>query len=180
MLDETLEVIGALQTVRPIEILPRRLNELFARLATEPSANEAQMLEDEIWDLWTSHPDPTANVLMQQGIAAIAGRRWEMAGQRLDQLVVAQPLWPEAWNKRATLKFLTGQLHESARDIRRTLQLEPRHFGALSGFVQICLRLSDPASALFVARQALRLHPHLLPMHILLAQLGQTQSSAVH
>jgi tetratricopeptide (TPR) repeat protein len=180
MLDETLDVIISLQSVRPIEILPRRLDELFTRLATEPSANEAQILEDEIWDLWTCHADPTANTLMQQGIAAIARRRWEAAGPLLDQLVMAQPLWPEAWNKRATLKFLSGQLNDSARDIRRTLQLEPRHFGALSGFVQICMRLSDPASALLAARQALRLHPHLLPMRITVTQLGYNPAFAVH
>lgn len=180
MLNETLDVIISLQSVRPIEILPRRLDELFAQLASERSPNEAQMLEDEIWDLWTCHADPTANSLMQQGIYAIARRRWEVAGPLLDQLVVAQPLWPEAWNKRATLRFLTGQLHESARDIRRTLQLEPRHFGALSGFVQICLRLSDPASAMLAARQALRVHPHLLPMRIMMMQLGESPAFTVH
>jgi hypothetical protein len=180
MMDETLHMIGALHAVRPIEILPRRLDELFTRLAAEPSANEAQMLEDEIWELWTRHPDPAANLLMQHAISAIAGQRWGLAGQLLEQLVTAQPLWPEAWNKRATLKFLTGQWHESARDIRRTLQLEPRHFGALVGFVQICLRLRDPASALFVARHALRLHPHLLPMQIMVAQLGDLQVVAKH
>lgn len=180
MLEETLEVIGSLQRLRPIEILPRRLDDLFARLAAEPSANEAQLLEDEIWQLWTRHPDPAANLLMQQGIAAITGQRWSLAGQRLDQLVAEQPLWPEAWNKRATLKYCNGLWHESARDIRRTLQLEPRHFGALSAFVQICLRVNDPASALFVARHALRLHPHLLPMRVLVAQLGPLHNTAVH
>ena len=43
------------------------------------------------------------------------------------------PDWAEAWNKRATVLYLMGNLELSQNDIDMVLSLEKRHFGALSG-----------------------------------------------
>ena len=67
----------------------------------------------------------------------------------------------EAELERATLYFRLGRDAESVRDIQRTLALEPRHFGAICGFGQICLRKGDRAGALFAFDAALRIDPHL-------------------
>jgi len=50
---------------------------------------------------------------------------------------------------------------ESVASIHRTLELEPRHYGAICGFAQICLSLGDTDSALFAFAAALRVNPHL-------------------
>jgi hypothetical protein len=47
------------------------------------------------------------------------------------------------------------------RDIHRTLELEPRHFGALCGLGEIFLSQGDTQAALFVFQAALRVNPHL-------------------
>ena len=117
---------------------------------------------------------------MARGIAAVAARHFTEAQELLDDLVRTQPLWPEAWNKRATLLFLRGEEEASARDIRRTLQLEPRHFGALAGFAQICLRHGDAAAALIAVQAALRVHPHLTPMRILEGELRRLHPPTLH
>ena len=67
----------------------------------------------------------------------------------------------EAWNKRATLYHLIGEHDLAIHDIRHTLALEPRHFGALSGLGMICLQRSDEAGALKAFRDALAVHPYL-------------------
>jgi hypothetical protein len=180
MLAKTLQVIASLDERRPIELLPPALDRLFARLAAAADANEAGLIEDEIWEAWTSHPDPLAERGMNRAIAAIAGKQWHEAGAMLDELVHLWPLWPEAWNKRATLAFLTGRDGDSARDIARTLELEPRHFGAIAGFVQICLRSGQPAAALVASEAALAIHPHLQAMRAVRDRLAGSASSTRH
>jgi len=180
LFDETLRVIFSLSEIEPIEALPAGLDTLFARLREGDAAADAWHIEDSIWEMWTAHPDADAVVLMTKAITAIASRHWEEAQALLDDLVRAQPLWPEAWNKRATFAFLRGDDESSARDIRRTLQLEPRHFGALAGFAQICLRHGEAASALIAVEAALRIHPHLTPMRILAEELRRLHPPTVH
>lgn len=180
MFEETLKVVAGLAAIEPIERLSPALDALFARLAEDSAAAEAWRIEDDIWEIWTQHPDPAAAALMSRCIATVAGRRWDEARLLLDDLVRADPLWPEAWNKRATLLFLRGEDAASARDIRRTLQLEPRHFGALAGFAQICLRHGDVAAARVAVVQALRIHPHLAPMRILADELRRSHPPTLH
>lgn len=180
MLAETLQVIASLEERRPIELLPPALDRLFARLAGAADPNEAGQIEDEIWEAWTSHPDPRAERAMNKTIAAIAGQHWDDAGGLADDLVRAWPLWPEAWNKRATLAFLTGRDQDSVRDIRRTLELEPRHFGAIAGFVQICLRSGQPAAALVASEAGLAIHPYLQSLRAVRDRLAATTPSTRH
>lgn len=160
MFEDTLKVVAGLEGLSPIEILPPELDALFVRLATDANDRNAYAVEDEIWEIWTRHPDPQATAAMNDAIAAMAQRRHDSALALLDNLAKAYPLWPEAWNKRATLLFLMGRDEESARDIRRTLELEPRHFGALAGFAQICLRHGETTAAAIACDAALRVHPH--------------------
>src|SRR3546814_9511305 len=93
--------------------------------------------------MWIDHDDPNLENRMQQAIGAIAQRRFADGETQLNDLVAAAPDWAETWNKRATLYYLTHRDAESVADIRRTLELEPRHFGAICGFGQICLRRSE-------------------------------------
>jgi cytochrome c-type biogenesis protein CcmH/NrfG len=55
--------------------------------------------------------------------------------------------------------------------IRRTLELEPRHFGALCGLGEILRGLDEKEAALLAFRRALRLHPQLAGIEEALAEL---------
>ena len=48
----------------------------------------------------------------------------------------------------------------SVADIQRTLSLEPRHFGAISGMGLIFLERGDPRGALDAFEAVLVVHPH--------------------
>lgn len=149
-----------------------RLGELFRSLQADPPGPAVHAIEDDIWAIWITHDDPHLESRMQLAISAIAQRRFDDAESLLDGLVAAAPDWAETWNKRATLYYLTRRDAESVTDIRRTLELEPRHFGAICGFGQICLRHGEMAAAAEAFAAALAINPHLDSVRAVLAQLA--------
>ncbi len=57
----------------------------------------------------------------------------DAAYDKFTEVIELDPNWAEAWNKRATVLYLMGNLELSQNDIDMVLKLEKRHFGALSG-----------------------------------------------
>ncbi len=158
---DTLVVVASARERMPPAGDPPALAELFRILAATDSARERAEAEDLIWALWYCHEDPQLERRMNKAIGALARRELVEVEPLLDGLVRDAPGWAEAWNKRATLYYLLERDAESVLDIQRTLQLEPRHFGAMSGFGQICLRAGDDTSALLALELALRVNPNL-------------------
>jgi Tfp pilus assembly protein PilF len=154
----------------------RELDALFRGLAANPPPRPPGELEDEIWALWTEHADPGLAQRMERAIAAMARKSFQEALLELDTLVADAPDWAEAWNKRATLYYLMGRHDESMADIARTLALEPRHFGAICGFGQICLAQGRQVEALAAFETALALHPHLQGVRQAVEALGTMPS----
>jgi tetratricopeptide (TPR) repeat protein len=138
-----------------------RLDDLFARLQSTSSRAEAEVAQQQIWQIWIESDDGFANRLMQGGIEAMASRQHVLALEYFDRLVAHAPDFAEGWNKRATVYYLLGDYRASVLDIERTLELEPRHFGALSGLGLIYDAIDEPAAALRSFEAALALNPHL-------------------
>jgi tetratricopeptide (TPR) repeat protein len=138
-----------------------RLDGLFARLQTTSSRPEAEAAQRQIWLIWTECDDSQADRLMQGGIQAMAARRHGLALQYFDRLVERAPDFAEGWNKRATVHYLMEDYAASVFDIERTLELEPRHFGALSGLGMIYDAIGEPAAALRSFEAAVAINPHL-------------------
>lgn len=135
------------------------LDALFDVLRGSGPAPDRADAEQRIWAIWTSHEDADAARAMRIAIAAIEAGDVANADRALNEMVERWPTWAEAWNKRATLRFIEERDAESLDDIDRTLTLEPRHFGALSGFGQICLRAGDMDSALLAFERAVAINP---------------------
>jgi hypothetical protein len=180
MFDETLKLIVALGSRSPSPALPRRLGTLFGQLARTSDPLEASQTEDLIWGLWMQHARADAEDKLDEATRAIAGKEWNTAEMLLDELVMDQPEFAEAWNKRATLYFLLERDADSVADIRRTLELEPRHFGAICGFAQICLRHDERVAAMFAFDAALRINPHLASVRAAMADLAAEGGKTIH
>jgi tetratricopeptide (TPR) repeat protein len=156
---DILGLIARRRSRRPAWDLPF-LDELFRRLAAS-NALEANATEDRIWNVWMHHPHRDAAQALDAATRDIAARRYDIAETRLTQLLRRAPDFAEAWHKRATLYYLLGRDQECLDDIRRTLELEPRHFAAMLHFAEILLGAGAPAEARFAFYAALTVHPHL-------------------
>jgi len=75
--------------------------------------------------------------------------------------VKRKPDFAEGWNKRATLYFLAGELRKSLADCDEVMKRNPYHFGALSGYALIYIRLEYYDRALEYSRRALEVNPNM-------------------
>jgi tetratricopeptide (TPR) repeat protein len=139
----------------------RRLDGLFERLRATSSEAEAEAAQQQIWQIWIESDDLLANRLMQDGIQAMITRQHALALEYFDRLVEHAPGFAEGWNKRATVYYVMENYEASVLDIERTLELEPRHFGALSGLGMIYDAIGEPAAALRSFEAAVAINPHL-------------------
>jgi tetratricopeptide (TPR) repeat protein len=154
-------MIGAGTTAGLADQVDSRLDGLFDRLESTADGNEASRIEQEIWQIWMESEDRQVQTWMRQGLAAMSVRRLDLALERFDRMVEHAPGFAEGWNKRATVHYLLNDFSASVYDIQRTLGLEPRHFGALSGLGMIYDALAEPAAAIRSYEAALALNPHL-------------------
>lgn len=139
-----------------------RLDALFAGLKAAPGLARAQRLEAQIWRIWLQHPDAEAYKATQLGVAHMNRGDADAAERAFSRAIKRQPDFAEAWNKRATLRFFTGDLDGSVADCAQVLRLEPRHFGALAGLGMIFSALEDWPSAIHWFETALAVNP-LMP-----------------
>ena len=168
-----LAVSLAVPAVSPADQQDPRLGELFTALADAPGTGQALTIEAAIWTIWLDGRQPSLNDLMAQGIDAMNARRFPDAVKRFSELIDAEPLFAEAWNKRATVYYLMDRYEDSVRDIERTLALEPRHFGAISGMGLIFLERGDEVGALDAFEKVLEIHPNARGARFYVEQLRQ-------
>jgi tetratricopeptide (TPR) repeat protein len=138
-----------------------RLDGLFDKLKTSRDVSEARALEQVIWQVWLASGDDKIDRIMTHGMRAMAFNDHAAALKAFDEMVRLAPGFAEGWNKRATVHYMAGDMAASAADIERTLALEPRHFGALSGLGLVRLAQGDEAAALAAFEAALDVYPHL-------------------
>ncbi len=137
------------------------LDALFAQLRASKNAASARVIIERIWECWVHHDDPAICALMERGLQDIEQHRYDRALKAFDEILERDPGFAEAWNKRATARYLVGHYAGSVRDIKRVLALEPRHFGALSGLGTIYLIIANDRGALDAFEAVLALNPHL-------------------
>jgi tetratricopeptide (TPR) repeat protein len=77
------------------------------------------------------------------------------------KIIATEPDWSEAWNKRATVLYLMNRYQSSLDDIKITLALEPRHFGALSGQALNYIELNKYEKAIKSYKAAQKIYPLL-------------------
>ena len=132
---------------------------LFNKLKSATSELEAAPHARLLWQDFFKAPDPHAQTLLDRGARRIQYLDLTAAIASLDELVAYCPGYAEGWNQRAFAHFLSGSYDAALEDLDAALEIEPRHFGALSGKVLTLLKQGRQALAIGVLREALKVHP---------------------
>lgn len=145
--------------ISPLWAQSATLDALFERLKTAEPA-DAETIQQEIWLEWSKSGSDAMDLLLSRGRAAMSAGDSALAVQHLTALVDHAPDFAEGWNARATAYYQLGEFGPAVADIARTLTLNPRHFGALSGLGSIFEQLDKPEKALEAYQAARAINPH--------------------
>jgi tetratricopeptide (TPR) repeat protein len=132
----------------------------LASALKDPDPLVRGLAAEAMWSVWFRADLPENNARLRE-VADLIGRgRHREAEQLAGRLIERAPRFAEAYNQRAIVRFAEGRFAESADDCRKVLELNPYHFGALSGLGQCYLRLGRPEEARATFRRALDLQPY--------------------
>ncbi|MEO6298364.1 MAG: tetratricopeptide repeat protein [Paracoccaceae bacterium] len=137
-----------------------KLDDLFQQLQTSTDEESVQITQN-IWIEWSKSGSPAMDLLLKRGRDALSAGNPQEAIEHFTALIDHAPNFAEGYNARATAYYQVGELGPSISDIAKTLTLNPRHFGALSGLGQIFEQLNEPKKALEVYKAALAVNPHM-------------------
>jgi tetratricopeptide (TPR) repeat protein len=139
-------------------------------------AAAAARAEAQLWEMWCRAGEPEIDALFARGVAAMEQGRFPDAEGIFTAIIVRAPDFAEGWNKRATLYFLIGEYDKSLKDCDEVVKRNPAHFGALSGYGQIYLRLGQPDKALPYFERALAVNPNLDQVAVVIRELREAAS----
>lgn len=135
------------------------LSDLYAYLATADSEESAKPIAEAIERLWNQSGSDTISLLMARASSALRTKNTDLAVKLLDSVVDLAPDYPEAFNRRAYLRFSQNNVDAAVGDLRRVLALDPNHFKALDALGQIWREHGNKKGALRVFRRLLEVHP---------------------
>ena len=150
-----------------------KLNQLFIELKVNQS-NDAFIVEQEIWKLWSTHPtDMKLTVRLEEGAQFVRTQQLSKAIEIFTEVIKLDQNWAEAWNKRATVFYMMGEFKKSQDDIDRVLAIEARHFGALAGQGLVNIQLKNYEKAIFSYQQAKEIHPSMQSPEIMIRRIEE-------
>jgi tetratricopeptide (TPR) repeat protein len=117
--------------------------------------------EVAVWVLWGRSGDPEVDQLLKSGIQRMEDGQMGQAVEVFTRVTERKPDFAEGWNKRATAYYLMGDFDQSLKDCDEVIKRNPQHFGALSGYGMIYLRLGELENALGYFERALEINPNL-------------------
>ncbi len=150
-----------------------RIDALFGQLKRERNAAAAARISGRIWEEWSRSDSASIDLMMGWSRTAMDEKKFDVALDFLDQVVTMRPDYAEGWNRRATAHFLMENYAKAMSDINRTLQLEPRHFGALSGMAQILKNTGHRERALQAWQRVLDIYPMMQSAQTEVATLSE-------
>ena len=136
-----------------------KLDALFTELKRERNEKAAERIAGRINEQWRNSGSASIDLMMLWSQQAAERQKFDIALDFLDQVTTLSPNFAEGWNRRATVHFMMQNYRKSMADIERTLELEPRHFGALAGMAAIMKNTERKQLALNAWERVLEIYP---------------------
>ncbi len=130
-------------------------------LLKDADAGVRREAEKAIWKLWARSGNPEADRLLAVGVGQLRDGDAPAAIETLSRVIDYAPRFAEAFNKRGTARYVSGDLIGALDDLEAALRLLPDHFGSLAGYGHIYFRLEDLDQAVNYWERALAINPNL-------------------
>jgi tetratricopeptide (TPR) repeat protein len=134
---------------------------LYERLGAAQDAKAAQPIMATIEELWRISGSDTVDLLVARAERFIQEDDLDLALQILDAAGDIAPDDAEVWHQRAKVHALKQNHERALTDLRRTLDIDPKHYGALNDLGVVLNELGAKKDALKTYRQALEVNPFL-------------------
>ena len=149
------------------------LDKLFLELKKNIPSLSSRIAQ-QIWMLWSTHPtDQKLTSLLDEGSRLVQDQKLNRAIDVFTEAIELDPSWAEAWNKRATVFYMVGELQKSQDDIDKVLELEERHFGALAGQGMVNIKLKNFDKAKRSYQKVQEIYPAMKSPEIMIEQIEE-------
>ena len=135
------------------------LDRLYDRLKRTSDAGRAADLARQIDEYLDRSPSPTVSLLIEWSDDSENNGRSAAALDFLSEAIALRPDEAAPYRKRAVLHYTHGDLERAMDDIRTSLSLEPRDFGALGLMATILDRTGRQEASVEVWRRYLEFYP---------------------
>ena len=150
-----------------------QLDSLFEQLKKDDFSINLKA-EMKIWKIWSTHPSKEdLTNLLANGSNLVNEKKFNQAYDVFSKVILLDPSWPEAWNKRATILYIMGRYQESQDDITQVLKLEKRHFGALAGQGLVSIALENYEKAIKSYKEVEKIYPNLESPKIMIPKIEE-------
>lgn len=140
---------------------PKMLADLYEKLGTAPNASSAEPIMAAIEELWAISGSDTVDLLMSRAAHFANAAEIDLSLSILDAIVDIAPDETEAWYLRAKVNVLNGKPERALSDLRRALNLDAKHYRAITDLGLVLEQLGAKKEALEAYRRALAVNPYL-------------------
>jgi hypothetical protein len=174
---EVLKHAAAAEKLKALELLARvadmQVMPALARALRDDDVRVRAAAENVMWTIWLRSGKDQIDTLMVEGVRLMELEHYPEAVEIFDQIIADAPQFAEGYNKRATAYYLMQEFEKSIADIRTTLELNPIHFGALSGMGLCYLGLQEPRQALEWFERAIAVNPNMTTIESYIQQIRE-------
>lgn len=136
------------------------IDNLFDKLQVTTDQSKIKNIEANILSLWLETGNHLIDDLMEDGMRFMGEHQYGEAINTFSKVIRVDSEYAEGWNKRAIVYYLRGEFKLALDDIKRTLELEPRHFAALSGLANIYREVMAYKKALGILKRMSIISPN--------------------